>query len=259
MAGRQQGVQALRVEGATDRLVGEDGLGLAREQHAGACFRPVERLDADAVAREVQNPLLAVPERDREHALEPLECAVAPGEVGVGDRLGVAGGAERDPVITGELAPQFGVVVELAIVADDDAAGGVGQRLAAELAQVPDREAAMPETDRPFVPDAAAVRAAMGQKCRHARERRQVDRPAVPLEQAGHAAHRAGSLLSGRKISGLRRLRHIERGRPFVQWRGRNRRGQAVRRVLRHAAAVHDLLEQRADEAEREDDDCGQN
>jgi hypothetical protein len=63
----------------------------------------------------------------------------------------------------------------------------------------------MPKADRSPVPDTAAVRAAMGQERRHAREHGRVDQTAVPLEPAGYAAHRAVPLLGVWEIGGRRK------------------------------------------------------
>ena len=82
-------------------------------------MRPVERLDAQAIAREQQPPARRVPDREREHAAQVLDAGVAPLLVGVDDRLGV--GARAVAVAGGfELGPDVGVVVDLAVEDDPD-------------------------------------------------------------------------------------------------------------------------------------------
>ena len=81
----------------------------------------VERLDADAIAREQQRAAAAVPERDAEHAAQVRERVLAPLLVGVDDGLGVGVGVER-VAVGDELGAQLAVVVDLAVEDDPDRA-----------------------------------------------------------------------------------------------------------------------------------------
>ena len=114
--------------------------------------RPVERLDAEAIAREQQPPPRRVPDREREHAAEALDAVVAPLLVGVDDRFGVGA---RAVAVAGrfELRPDVGVVVDLAVEDDPDRAVFVRQRLLAG-GQIDDAQAAVAE--RGLVVDSAA-------------------------------------------------------------------------------------------------------
>jgi hypothetical protein len=56
---------------------------------------------------------------------------------------------------------QLAVVVDLAIVRDDDPPARIPLRLMASRGKIPDREPAMAEADPSFVPDAEVIRAAM--------------------------------------------------------------------------------------------------
>src|SRR5439155_22529077 len=76
-----------------DEIAGEDRLDLRAEEQRVAHARPVERLDAEAIADEEQPPLRRVPDREREHAAEAMDALLAPFLVGMDDRLGVAPGA----------------------------------------------------------------------------------------------------------------------------------------------------------------------
>ena len=70
--------------------VEQHGAQLRREGDPAACeLGVVERLDADAIAREREAPRLRVPDREREHPPEPIDGIVAPLFVGVNDGFGV--------------------------------------------------------------------------------------------------------------------------------------------------------------------------
>ena len=67
----------------------EDRLDLRPEQQPAAGYRPVERLDAEAIAREQQPAARGVPDGEGEHAAQVLDAGVAPLLVGVDDRFRV--------------------------------------------------------------------------------------------------------------------------------------------------------------------------
>ena len=99
--------------------VGEQRLQLgAEKKRAVRERRVVERLDAEPVAREEERLPVAVPEREREHAAEALDAALAPRLPRMHDHLGVALRAEgvAEPR---ELGNERLVVVDLAV--EDDA------------------------------------------------------------------------------------------------------------------------------------------
>ena len=80
----------------------------------------MQRLHAEAVAREEQRLAVAIPQREREHAAEALHARFAPRLPRVDDDLGVAAGAEHVAERC-QLRDQRLVVVDLAVVDDDDA------------------------------------------------------------------------------------------------------------------------------------------
>ena len=125
----------------------------------------VERLDPEAVAREHELPRARVPDRDREHPAQPLPEARAPLLVAVREHFGVAAGAKDVPG-TPEVVPQLAVVVDLAVLDDDDRAVLVRDRLVAAR-QVDDREPAGGDADALVRVHALGVGAAMEERLRH--------------------------------------------------------------------------------------------
>ena len=127
----------------SDEAAGEDGLDLGAEDQAVVADGPVERLDAEPVAREQQPPARGVPDGEREHAAEAVHAVVAPLLVRVDDRLGVAARviamARRF-----ELRAQVRVVVDLAVEDDLDRAVLVAERLRSRR-EIDDAQPAVPE------------------------------------------------------------------------------------------------------------------
>ena len=120
---------------------------------------PVERLDAEAVARQEEPAALAVPDREREHAVEALDAArrPTPRRRGRPPRCRCASG-RRGPSASSSTRSSL-EVVDLAVVVEDDVAGLVRHRLAAGGGEIDDREAPVAEPDRAVGVDALAVRA----------------------------------------------------------------------------------------------------
>ena len=102
--------------------------------------RVVERLDAEAVAREHEPAAARIPQGHREHAAEPLEAVLAELLVQMDDDLDVAGGREAVSASL-QLGAQLDEVVELAVADDGDAAVLARDRLVARL-QIDDGEPA---------------------------------------------------------------------------------------------------------------------
>ena len=123
-------------------------LDLRREHEALVVHRVIERLDADAVAHEPELSCARVPEREGEHATHPVQAVDTPLLEGVHEhlRVGVVGTEHvtADPL---ELRAHLGVVVDLAVVDELEAAVLVGDRLVSRMRQVDDREPARAETD----------------------------------------------------------------------------------------------------------------
>ena len=141
---------------------------LGREAQLAADVPVVERLDPVAVAREHEAAARGVPDRDREHPAQPLGEAGAVLLVEMDEHLGVGVRAEGVPGAL-ELVAQLGVVVDLAVLDDDDAAVLVRDRLVA-AGEVDDREAPRAERDLAVDVLAGAVGAAVDELRRSSRE-----------------------------------------------------------------------------------------
>ena len=101
-----------------------------------------ERLLAGPVTRQKQRPLARIPEREREHPVERLDRLVPALLVEVQDCLGVTLAAEPVPRL--ELLPQLAEVVDLPVEDEPQRAVLVRQRLVSRLAEVDDRQTAVP-------------------------------------------------------------------------------------------------------------------
>ena len=126
-----------------DQPAGEDRLHLRSEQQRARGPGPVERLDAEAIAHEQETALRGVPDREREHAAEPVHALLAPLFIGVDNGLGVG----LRPVgvsVRLELLAHLGVVVDLAVEHHPHRAVLVRQRLLPR-AQIDDAETAVRE------------------------------------------------------------------------------------------------------------------
>ena len=204
VAGRQLADLAIDRPRPVDRVEGEEGLervevDLARGQrlelrreHEVLAVAVVERLDPEAVAREHEPAPLRVPHRDREHAPQPLGEARPVLLVEVDEHLGV--GVRRAEAMAGrlELRPQLGVVVDLAVLDDDDPPVLVGDRLVAAL-EVDDRE---PPRGQPGLAEhhlARAVGPAVHERVAHGAQQRGIDGPPVSADDAADPAHPYGT------------------------------------------------------------------
>src|SRR4029077_674885 len=138
-----------------------------------------------------------IPERDREHPLEPLREPEAPLLVGMWQQRRVATATD---LVAGrlELAPQLAEVVDLAVEDGDDVPALVRDGLVAGL-QVDDRKAAVAEDAAPVGGDGAMVRAAMYDRVVHALDQSRVG--SVPAEESANPAHARYARLRGRVVS----------------------------------------------------------
>src|SRR6202011_163154 len=105
---------------------------------------PVQRLDAEPVAREMQRAGATVERREGEQAAGARKRAV---DAERRDRLDQHLGVRRAAPWPVEFGRHLGAVVELAIVGDDDAAIVALHRLQATRREIDDREPAMAERD----------------------------------------------------------------------------------------------------------------
>ena len=148
-----------------DEAAGENGLDLGSEEQQVPAPCPVQRLDAQPIAREQQPPLRRIPDGKREHAAEPVNAIVTPLLVGVHDRFSVGLRAVAVPALL-EVAPDRGVVVDLPVVDDPDRAVFVRERLLAG-AQVDDTQTPVGEDGVGVAVQAHLVRSAMRKDVAH--------------------------------------------------------------------------------------------
>ncbi len=91
---RQVQLDRLRVDLERQASVKGEGAELGGEQHPPAEIRVIERLLAEPVPRQQEPPAARVPEREGEHAVQPLQGLGPPGEKRVQNHLGVGARAE---------------------------------------------------------------------------------------------------------------------------------------------------------------------
>jgi hypothetical protein len=125
----------------------EDRLRLAREDQSAGVLRPIQRLDPQPIAGHEQRLLGAVPDGEREHAVEPVQAPETPGLVGGEKNLGVGARPESLPLPL-ELRPEVSEVVNLAVVRDPEAPAGSRHGLRPGWRKVQDGETAVPEAER---------------------------------------------------------------------------------------------------------------
>ncbi len=175
------------VDPALRQRVREDRLRLGAEEHAARQRVVEERLDPQPVAHEQQLLGAAVPDRERVHAVQPLQHADAPREVGAQHDLGVALGPELVPRRR-ELAPQLAVVVDLAAVGEGDVL--VGDHRLAPALDVDDGEAAVADRGARREPQPVVVGPAQRHLLRHrARGVALVCEVTLVVDPSGYPAH----------------------------------------------------------------------
>ena len=166
-----------RVGIARHRAAGKQCLGLRGKAQRPAVVRPVERLDAERIARQQQLARARVPQAEGEHAAQSPDHRRAAIGIELQQHLGVGFAVEL--VALGlQLRAQFAVVVDFAVEGDREPAVGALHGLGATLRQVDDRQPPMGKADTPVGtgPLAAAVGAARGHAIVHASEFDPVDR-----------------------------------------------------------------------------------
>ena len=186
-------------------------LQLRGEGEVARAVAVVQRLDPEAIAREHEPPPLAVPHRDREHPAQALGEARAVLLVEVDEHLGVR--VRRAEHVAGrlQLGAQLGVVVDLAVLDDDDAPVLARDRLVAAL-EVDDRQPPRGEPGLAVDHLAAAVGPAVPERRAHGAEHVAVDGPPVGADDAADAAHisppRAGTAATARATPSRPRSRN---------------------------------------------------
>ena len=116
------GREAVAIERGRPAVGSAQRLELGAEENAAVAISPIERLDAQPVADEVEHALAPVPQGDGEHADETTEGGFhAPNCCALDNDLGVAVAAKA-PSRGLELGPKLGSVVDLAIVGHNETA-----------------------------------------------------------------------------------------------------------------------------------------
>ena len=163
--GAEPNTQACAVDLALPGGVPGQRLQLGAEQERPATVPVVQRLLAHAVARQEQRAFGGIPQREREHAVQALQRTLdAPvayrREQGFGVRMPapVEAGARRV-----ELGAQVAVVVNLAVVGNDETPARRHHRLVTGWGRIENGQPAMGEPDagRRVPPTAAVIRPAV--------------------------------------------------------------------------------------------------
>ena len=130
--------ERIRVEPALGSRVAQQRCRLGREGNVTIQDAEEERPDAEAVAGQEELPSVAVPDRERELAVQALQARLAPLLVGVDEHLRVTAGPEAVTERL-ELSGQLGVVEDLAVLHRPKATVLVRQWLVA-TGEVDDRQ-----------------------------------------------------------------------------------------------------------------------
>ena len=141
------------------RGVAEQRLPLRGKTDVAVVVGQKKRSHAESIAGEKELPPLAVPDGQREVAVEASEAARSPLLVRVGDDFGVRRRGEAMTEVA-ELVPQLEIVVDLAVLQRPEAPALVGERLVASF-EIDDRQPCACDADPPVQQEPCSVRAAM--------------------------------------------------------------------------------------------------
>jgi hypothetical protein len=194
---REEVDQRLVVDAPLEPRPVEQPLQLGGEDEGAVDQRVVEGLLARPVARAEQALLPRIPQREGEHAREPIERVGAPAPVGFEQHLGVRLGSKPDAVGF-EAAAHRAVVVDLAVEGDDQPAVVGAHRLAGAGVEIDDGKAPVAEADPAIgrTPQAGVIRAAVRQPVAHALHRGTIDTRS--RQHADDAAHQVGQRFTRR-------------------------------------------------------------
>ena len=190
-AEREIVIQGRHVEAERIAPVGQEGLDLGAEEEfpRGGVEVVVQRLDPEPVPRGEQAAASRVPEREREHALEPRDARLPPFRVRAEDHLRVGGRPEPMALLL-ERPPQLAVVVDLSIVDDREAGALHVHRLAAGGREIDDAQPSVRHPDPRLHPESFVVGAAMTKRIDHALHAGRVRGTTVEQDYPADAAHR---------------------------------------------------------------------
>ena len=166
---------------------GENRFRFTGEKQCIGGHGPVERLDADPIARRKDALLTGIPDGEREHAVQSFETAFPQLFVEMEDDFGIALRAEL--MMTREFATQFDVVVDLTIEGDPDRPVFVAHGLTPGV-EIDDRESLVAKCGWAIDVNAFAVRSSMCDAVEHrAKEFRVRGERAFASDDAGYTAH----------------------------------------------------------------------
>ena len=187
--GREDVVDAAEVRLGRDLAGGEQRLGLrAEDDRAVVEQRPVQRVDAEAVADQRQPARTRLPPGERELAVQLVERGETVALQQAVHDLGVARGLQVDPV-TCELGAQLRVVEDLAVVDDERPTRVRLHRLPAVL-DVEDGQTCGDEAGALTERQSEPVGPAVADRPRHPAQGDLLHRPrAIRAHDAGDAAH----------------------------------------------------------------------
>ena len=136
-------------QGAPVHLGAIRGMGAQGRQLRGKEERPfpervVEGLDSQPIPGEQERSRPRVEKREGKHSHQAIDDAASPRPVAFEQDLGV-GPRTKHVTSVLELAAEFTVVVDLAVVAHRQFAARIGHRLVAGFAEVEDRQPRMPQ------------------------------------------------------------------------------------------------------------------
>ncbi len=223
-------IDASQVGARLDESRGEQPFDLGGKQQPVSfrrgLARPEQRTDAEAVACQDESATTLVPDGEGELTPQMLEQLVLVFFPEMRDQLRVAVGGEAMPSRF-QSRLELGIVEQLAVEDDDDAAVLVGDRLAA-VRQADDAEAAIGETEPVGLEVSVVVGAAVNHGVRHATQAAERNGPvATEIDDTGDATHRIGvsgrrrfrrsGLVLSRRASGAARHYH---GRLAAWWTG---------------------------------------
>ncbi len=119
---REEIFDRLWIDLTVDLRAEQQRLQLRRKQQSTVGQKTIiERLLAQPVAREEQRFASGVPQRERKHAIEPLEASLAPLLPGVNDHFGIAASA-KNMAQCSKLGHQRLEIIDLAVKNDTDGA-----------------------------------------------------------------------------------------------------------------------------------------
>ena len=140
-------------------------LELRAEGHTRAVLEHIQRLDAQAVARQHQAPSRTVVQCQGEHSVQAPQAGDAFSRVDLQHAFRIRPGQRLDTVARAELMAQLDIVVDLAVDHRGEFMAGRDDRLVA-AGQVDDRQPGVHQPDRPVQRDAEVIRAAVTQRRR---------------------------------------------------------------------------------------------